>query len=75
MVTHTLTKKLYEVYNPNSDLFYKVELEIDHSNFDEETISITDEFGSDVEDDITFSEVEVIWENYYNNQELFSEDE
>jgi hypothetical protein len=64
------------VYNPNDDQYYNVELEIDHTNLDEESIAITDSNGFEVEDDELFSEIEMLWENFYNNQiDLVDDDE
>jgi hypothetical protein len=69
MVKHLTTVKNYLVFNHFDDSYYNVELEINHTDFDEETISILDGNGLEVEDDGLFSEVESIWEDYYNNTE------
>lgn len=68
MVKAIVTTKSFLVYNPNDDQYYNVELEIDHTEFDEESISITDSNGYEVENDELFSEIELLWENFYNNQ-------
>jgi hypothetical protein len=76
MVKHIVTTKSFLVYNPNDDQYYNVELEIDHTNLDEESIAITDSNGFEVEDDELFSEIEMLWENFYNNQiDLVDDDE
>jgi hypothetical protein len=69
MVKHLTTVKNYLVYNHFDETYYNVELEINHSDLDEETISILDENGLEIENDELFSEVESIWEDYYNNTE------
>lgn len=75
MVTQISTIKSYLVYNPHDELSYKVDLEIDHTNFDEESICITDQNGLEVENEETFSEVEAIFDGYYTNIEGFSEED
>jgi hypothetical protein len=75
MVKHLTTVKNYLVFNHFDETYYNVELEINHSDFDEETISILDENGLEVEDDGLFSEVESIWEDYYNNSNLVIDDD
>jgi hypothetical protein len=76
MVKHIVTTKSFLVYNPNDDQYYNIELEIDHTNLDEESIAITDSNGFEVEDDELFSEIEMLWENFYNNQiDLVDDDE
>ena len=76
MVKHIVTTKSFLVYNPNDDQYYNIELEIDHTNLDEESIAITDSNGFEVEDDELFSEIEMLWENFYNNNiDLVDNDE
>ena len=57
MVKHIVTTKSFLVYNPNDDQYYNVELEIDHTDLDEESITITDSSGFEIEDDELFSEI------------------
>lgn len=68
MVKPIVTTKSFLVHNPNDDQYYNVELEIDHTELDEESISITDSNGYEVENDELFTEIELLWENFYNNQ-------
>jgi hypothetical protein len=76
MVKHIITTKNFLVYNPNNEQSYNVELEIDHTNLDEESIAIIDSNGFEVEDDELFSEIEMLWENFYNNNiDLVDNDE
>lgn len=75
MVTQVTTVKTFVVFNHNDDQFYNIELEIDHNNFDEESILITNEDGFAVDDD-KFNEVEKIFEEFYNyNDDFIDEDE
>lgn len=75
MVTKVSTVETFVVFNHNDDHFYNVELEIDHNNFDEESILITNEDGFAVDDD-KFNEVEKIFEEFYNyNDDFTNEDE
>jgi len=76
MVKLIVTTKNFLVHNPNDDQYYNVELEIDHTNLDEESIAMTDSNEFEVEDDELFSEIEMLWENFYNNQiDLVDDDE
>jgi len=75
MVKHLTTVKNYLVFNHFDETYYNVELEINHTDFDEETISILDENGLEVEDDGLFSEIESIWEDYYNNSNSVIDDD
>jgi hypothetical protein len=75
MVTQILTTKSYLVYNHHDEQSYRVDLEIDHTDFDEESICIIDQNGLEVENEETFSEVEAIFDGYYTNIEGFSEED
>jgi hypothetical protein len=75
MVIHTSTTKSFLVYNHNDEQHYKVDLEIDHTNLDEELICITDQNGFEVENEETFSEIESIFDAYYNTIEGFSNED
>ena len=75
MLTQVTTVKTFVVFNHNDDQFYNIELEIDHNNFDEESILITNEDGFAIEND-KFNEVEKIFEEFYNsNDDFIDEDE
>ena len=75
MLTQVTTVKTFIVFNHNDDQFYNIELEIDHNNFDEESILITNEDGFAIEND-KFNEVEKIFEEFYNsNDDFIDEDE
>ena len=75
MITHTSTTKTFLVYNHNDEQYYRVDLELDHTNLDEESICITDQNGFEVENEETFSEVESIFDAYYNAIEGFSDED
>jgi hypothetical protein len=75
MVIHTSTTKSFLVYNHNDEQHYKVDLELDHTNLDEESICITDQNGLEVENEEIFSEVEAILDGYYANIEGFLEED
>lgn len=75
MLTQVSTVKTFVVFNHNDDQFYNIELEIDHNNFDEESILITNEDGLALDND-KFNEVEKIFEEFYNyNDDFIDEDE
>jgi hypothetical protein len=75
MLTQVTTVKTFVVFNHNDDQFYNIELEIDHNNFDEESILITNEDGCAIDND-KFNEVEKIFEEFYNyNDDFIDEDE
>jgi hypothetical protein len=75
MLTQVTTVKTFVVFNHNDDQFYNIELEIDHNNFDEESILITNEEGFAIDND-KFNEVEKIFEEFYNyNDDFIDEDE
>ena len=75
MLTQVSTVKTFVVFNHNDDQFYNIELEIDHNNFDEESILITNEEGFAIEND-KFNEVEKIFEEFYNYiDDFIDEDE
>lgn len=75
MLTQVTTVKTFIVFNHNDDQFYNIELEIDHNNFDEESILITNEDGLALDND-KFNEVEKIFEEFYNyNDDFIDEDE
>jgi hypothetical protein len=75
MLTQVTTVKTFVVFNHNDDQFYNIELEIDHNNFDEESILITNEEGCAIDND-KFNEVEKIFEEFYNyNDDFIDEDE
>jgi hypothetical protein len=75
MLTQVTTVKTFVVFNHNDDQFYNIELEIDHNNFDEESILITNEDGFAIDND-KFNEVEKIFEEFYNyNDDFIDEDE
>ena len=75
MLTQVTTVKTFVVFNHNDDQFYNIELEIDHNNFDEESILITNEDGLAIDND-KFNEVEKIFEEFYNyNDDFIDEDE
>ena len=75
MLTQVTTVKTFIVFNHNDDQFYNIELEIDHNNFDEELILITNEDGLAIDND-KFNEVEKIFEEFYNYiDDFIDEDE
>jgi hypothetical protein len=75
MLTQVTTVKTFVVFNHNDDQFYNIELEIDHNNFDEESILITNEDGCAIDND-KFNEIEKIFEEFYNyNDDFIDEDE
>ena len=75
MLTQVTTVKTFVVFNHNDDQFYNIELEIDHNNFDEELILITNEDGLAIDND-KFNEVEKIFEEFYNYiDDFIDEDE
>ena len=51
MITHTSTTKTFLVYNHNDEQYYRVDLELDPTNLDEESICITHQNGFEVENE------------------------
>jgi len=74
MVKVQKTIKFIQIYYDELDEFYNMELEIDHENFDEESVSIEDSYGNEVDDEL-FDRICLIYENAINFTKFDEEDE
>ena len=74
MVKALKTIKFFQIYYEEMDEYYQMELEIDHENFDEESVAIEDSYGNEVDDEL-FHRICLIYENAVEFGQFDEEDE